>query len=232
MVKEMRWFARLLKETNPPFRIVLLIYGLDEYIGDFDELLEVLSPEADFPFVKLILSSRPVIRCTEEYSRYPSLRLQDLTYNDIRQYAEDIMRSRFKTIAHPLGSSLDLLSNELAKQLQECFVGVKNGDREDELPSDLATLYGQMVEKIPSHYRIQAANLFKIMIQSVEHETCEKQHYSIDTLIQVWSLKCHPTLEVIGSYNTRGLIFLLLVKTALAVALDRSSRPPPPEYLD
>lgn len=44
---------------------------------------------ADFESIKILLSSRPIPDCVHAFSKFPKLRLQDLTHDDIMHYVED-----------------------------------------------------------------------------------------------------------------------------------------------
>ncbi len=138
-------------------------------------------------FVKFIVSSRPTIPCTDAFSKYPNLRLQDLTQEDIRDYAKDAFNKRSNN-AEP--EDLSAVIEDVTERSSGVFLwvvlvtrsllkGIENGDntaellaRLRELPTDLAELYGQILSAIPPNYRSQAANLFRIMVQSIEYEVC------------------------------------------------------------
>ncbi|KAI0386380.1 hypothetical protein F5Y04DRAFT_121247 [Hypomontagnella monticulosa] len=197
-----RWFGRLLETASPALRFCFIIDGFDEYVGDFDELTRVLLGEPR-RFVKFIVSSRPTIPCIDAFSRYPSLRLQDLTREDIRNYTEDTLTRTIEGFGLPMNNyDLSPVVEEICRRSSGVFLwvilvvksllqGIKNGDsihelptRLQEIPSDLAELYQRILDRIPRGYRQQAANLFRVMIQSVEYGAYGARQYPV-TAIQM-----------------------------------------------
>jgi energy-coupling factor transporter ATP-binding protein EcfA2 len=70
----------------------VFIDGLDEFEGNPEEverLVGLVKTISGFPNVKVCLSSRPWRVFEEHFEGYPGLRLQDLTYEDIRLYVQD-----------------------------------------------------------------------------------------------------------------------------------------------
>ncbi|KAI0839652.1 hypothetical protein F5Y06DRAFT_11706 [Hypoxylon sp. FL0890] len=195
-----RWFKRLLRAASPTTKFCFLIDGVDEYVGDFDELVDVLFGETS-QYVKFIVSSRPTIPCTEAFSRYPSLRLQDLTRCDIKDYANDAFKEKLGRLNHLVGlEDLLVITEEICLRSSGVFLwvilvvrsllqGIGNGDsisellaRLRELPTDLAKLYQEIFNSIPTRYRQQATNFFRAMIQSVRYESCEERQYPVTAL--------------------------------------------------
>ena len=76
-------------DTEYHHQIFFIIDGIDEYEGDHYELFELFSQVAGFESIKILLSSRPIPACVQAFSRFPKLRLQDLTHDDITYYVED-----------------------------------------------------------------------------------------------------------------------------------------------
>jgi hypothetical protein len=66
--------------------VFLLIDGLDEYDGDYLELLDVILGVDVLANVKTCVSSRPETALQARLSSYPSIRLEDLNYKDIREF--------------------------------------------------------------------------------------------------------------------------------------------------
>ena len=72
-------------------KICLLLDGLDEFEGDGIEqapLVDLIQDLVKNSRIKAVVSSRPEPLFVERLSKYESLRLQDLNYEDIRQYVE------------------------------------------------------------------------------------------------------------------------------------------------
>lgn len=197
-----RWFRRLLQRASAELSLCLLIDGLDEYAGDFNELIHlILRASKASPWIKFIISSRPIIPCTEAFSGFPSLRLQDLNYEDIRSYAADMLGPKLGLLADDAPSSDVPLLEQLTEKSCGVFLwvvlvvkslieGLYNGDRLPELqerleqlPSDLAELYRQMFGKIHVSYRRQASKLFRILLQGLEYEAARNRPYPITALM-------------------------------------------------
>jgi hypothetical protein len=183
-----RWFRRLIRQTSKSFRICFIVDGLDEYVGDVEELISLFLPDNRSKYVKFILSSRPVISCEIALSKYPRIMLQDLTRNDIRKYTEDSFIKTFEEIGDSLESDLPVLVEEVASRSSGVFLwvilvvkslerGFKNGDGIEELllilnqlPKELAELYEKLLRSIPNQYQRQACMYINIMHQSIKYE--------------------------------------------------------------
>ena len=60
--------------------------GLDEYTGNYDELLDLVLMFQHMDNVKCCVSSRPEVQLARKLGSFDQLRLQDLNYNDIHQF--------------------------------------------------------------------------------------------------------------------------------------------------
>lgn len=195
------WFRRLVRHTSAQFRLCLIIDGLDEYTGSCVDLIDLLITETSAsPFVKLVVSSRPIPACVESFQRFSGLRLQDLTYGDIHAYVEDTLGRRLIQQGYKESAEYVQLLNEVSEKSSGVFLwvvlvvlslieGLMNGDNPGELrqrlgqlPPDLEDLYRQMLDKIPAHYRQQASNIFSMVLQALEYESCRNRAYPVPAL--------------------------------------------------
>ena len=64
----------------------MFIDGLDEFEGQEDAVIKMIDDLADQTHVKVCVSSRPLPAFEEAFGGKPSLRLQDLTFESIREY--------------------------------------------------------------------------------------------------------------------------------------------------
>lgn len=176
-------FRRLVRKQATPLRICLLIDGIDEYEGDHSELSELLSSVSSSTHVKIIISSRPIPACVDAFSLCPSLRLQDLTHDDIQLYVEDKLKAKLDKSGRL--ETADIIA-ELVEKASGVFIwvvlavrsllnGLRNHDRIedlrrrlDELPADLKELYSHMVRRMPPIYRQQASQLFQLVLRSIQ----------------------------------------------------------------
>jgi NACHT domain len=182
-----RWFKRLAQNSSRQLCICFMIDGIDEYDGRYQDLIDlVLTTASMTPFIKFIVSSRPIVDCTDAFSRFPGIRLQDLTGCDIQQFASDQLEKRVREAYDIDPTSLidDLAIKSCGVFLWVVLVaaslvdGIKSGDtlaelrqRVSELPADLADLFRVMMSKIPTNYRQQASEMFQIVLKSQEYES-------------------------------------------------------------
>jgi hypothetical protein len=90
-----RAFSRFLHEVASA-RFCFIVDGLDEFDGDHDEIVEVFQAAASSQTVKICVSSRPLFVFEDVFKDSPKLRLQDLTQNDIFQYADGCLADSLK----------------------------------------------------------------------------------------------------------------------------------------
>jgi len=62
----------------------LFIDGLDEFAGNKSGLISTIRKVSEIANIKLRVSSRPWVEFEDSFGRGPSLRVQDLTYPDIK----------------------------------------------------------------------------------------------------------------------------------------------------
>jgi hypothetical protein len=79
-------FEETIGQSFLPFKLCLLIDGLDEFDGDHEELARLFKLVAQSSNLKICLSSRPWQVFQDGFGSFPNLRLQDLTYLDIYKY--------------------------------------------------------------------------------------------------------------------------------------------------
>ena len=170
------------------FKIFLFIDGVDEFEGDHTEILHLFRNLASNPSFKIILSSRPIPACVEAFKRFPSLCLQHLTHEDIKAYVEgtigrhermDLLLSENRCEASKLiniilskASGVFLWVKLVVKSLLDGFQNYDRisdlQDRVDEFPAELGSLYLHMFRSMESRYQSHAAQLLRIVIQSIE----------------------------------------------------------------
>jgi len=81
----------LLSQESVPVKLFFAIDGLDEYEGDHTKLAHWFLDHAS-PKIKFLISSRPWNAFRDAFASVPQLRLQDLTYDDIKIYANGSLR--------------------------------------------------------------------------------------------------------------------------------------------
>lgn len=167
-------------------KFCLFIDGLDEFDGDHMQLIQLLRDLLVNENVKLCVSSRPWVVFEDAFKHKPSLKLEHLTYEDIRLYV---------TLTLNRNSGFEQLTKwepEFASQLVENIVSKANGvflwvhlvvasllagmsygdrisdlqRRLDYLPPDLEKLYDKMLSGLDPFYLEHAAQLFTLVQQS------------------------------------------------------------------
>ncbi|KAF2277691.1 uncharacterized protein EI97DRAFT_375181, partial [Westerdykella ornata] len=175
-------FERLLR--LPSLKICLFIDGLDEYEGDHGQIAELFQRILVSSSVKACLSSRPLPTFERSFSLCPSLRLQNLTYEDISRYVRDklegcdeVLRMRvsdpteFQQLVEEIIAKASGVFLWVTLAVRSLLEGLTNFDRMadlrfrlKEIPDDLTQLYWHMLRSIkPAFYFNQAAKLLKIM---------------------------------------------------------------------
>ncbi|KAH8896292.1 hypothetical protein GQ53DRAFT_587605, partial [Thozetella sp. PMI_491] len=156
------WFKRLVSKTSPDFRIFFAIDGIDEYEGDYQDLIELITATTS-PNVKFLLSSRPIPSCVQAFSSYPGLQLQSLTRDDILGYCQSAIgkslssrdnKEWFGLIEQIVerSSGVFLWATLVVKTLFKAYQeGAKLSElqaRLNELPADLSNLYAHLLGTI------------------------------------------------------------------------------------
>jgi hypothetical protein len=179
----------LAKHADMSLRLCLFIDGIDEFNDDYAELAQELVQLTNSG-MKMVVSSRPIAVCVDAFAEYPSLRLQDLTSDDIRSYVNDKIRNhrRWHELMLEDGREADKLVDDIIEKAGGVFlwvalvvaslvVGLRNYDRVSDLrlrvevlPPELEDLYNHMLRKLEPIYQIQASRLFQIVLQHVETE--------------------------------------------------------------
>ena len=179
---EMWTISRTIAACRCLSKTCLFIDGLDEFAGDYLEGISYIKCLASGPNLKIVVSSRPEPAFVGAFKRLPSLRLQDLTENDIRDYVEGTLGGQ------PYVQELEEVEPDEAASLVTEMVSKANGvflwvimacrsvldgfaaydhmselrKRIDELPPELEDLFQHMLMKVDSRYRVQMAKILNV----------------------------------------------------------------------
>lgn len=178
-------FAYLASLASAQFKLCFFIDGLDEYQGSDGPEAIICAVTTDIlrsPYLKICLSSRPWIEFEEAFDGAPKLRLQDLTYKDIRLYVYDKLESHPRMLqlstSHP-GQTATFVSEILSKAngvflwvylvIKSLLDGLKYRDdildlqrRLELIPPRLEDLYGHILNGIDKCYIGHASRIFQI----------------------------------------------------------------------
>ena len=86
-------FSALATRSPKDMKIFFFVDGLDEYIGNHNDICDLFSRTAASSSIKILISSRPIPVCVDQFSAFPKLALQDLTRSDIEKYTWDNLGS-------------------------------------------------------------------------------------------------------------------------------------------
>jgi hypothetical protein len=188
----MKAFAALVQQTTIPLRVCLFIDGLDEFdqVGCSHETIATLLRDiTNSGDIKVCLSSRPLVAISNVLEGSPSLRLQDLTRDDINYFVTDKLHknARFEILASEETSPASNLVSEIIEKADGVFLwvsivvkslleGLQYRDSISDLqkrlrllPSDLEALYRYMFEQIDPVYKESAAEIFQIVRAARDH---------------------------------------------------------------
>ncbi|TGO26218.1 hypothetical protein BPAE_0064g00340 [Botrytis paeoniae] len=173
----------LMSQDVRNFKLCLFVDGLDEYDGQPSAIAEYFCTLAQVPWLKICLSSRPLLLLDDAFGSGPSLRLQDLTRTDIYHYVKSSLQNdinyqrlykgqpvQASTIIGKIVSRADGVFLWVKLVLQEMIRGLKNRDtfqdlegRIEVVPQDLEELFSSMLDSIDPFYSKKAALIFLIV---------------------------------------------------------------------
>lgn len=216
---------RMVDMQDIQLKICLFIDGLDEFEGNDDQndrqyLIELFRSLASSPFIKICLSSRPLLIFEESFKESPGLRLQDLTSGDIRRFVSDRVSNdpRMRQIAENEPSQRHDFEREICNKAQGVFLwvklvvrslldGVSNSDRMadlrarlDLLPADLEELYRHMIARIDKIYLKGASQVFQLVqtarqVQSMKRND-EQRTTPVTVLLLALAIEGTPGMAV------------------------------------
>ena len=182
-------FLKLAEQTSMQLSICLFIDGIDEFEDDHVDIVNLLGSIPSM-HLKVVLSSRPLSVCVDAFGNCSGLRLQDLTYKDIRSYTSDKVRAhkRWRELLDEEGQEAEKLVDATAEKAEGVFLwvilavaslleGLRNYDRLSDfqrrleiLPPDLENLYSHMLNRMEPLYIRQASQLLQIVLQHTRLE--------------------------------------------------------------
>lgn len=179
--------SRALSEMSTDNKICIFIDGLDEFEGDHGDLVGFLKDTLRAYSIKLCVSSRPWQVFEDVFHDKPSLKLEDLTRNDITAYIQSHLHPdpAFALLRSLEPSFADQLVENIASKADGVFLwvnlvvdslqkGIKAGDRVsdlqrrlDQLPQDLEGLFGRIIDDLDPEYLDHAVQYFQLMEASL-----------------------------------------------------------------
>lgn len=174
-------FELMIKKTRF-LKLAIFIDGIDELDGNHRDMALFLRSLTSH-HVKIIVSSRPLNECLATFYNSPTLRLQDLTRNDMTSFVQNEFLSHHLVVRlmEQLPRKALRIAEDIVEKAEGIFLwvtivvrlllqGLENGDNLDELqavltslPPDLRALYKIMIGKMRIEHQIQASEMFQIM---------------------------------------------------------------------
>lgn len=175
-------------------KFAFYIDGLDEFEGDDaarSDIIDLLKDIASYEHNKVCISSRPWLIFEDAFESGPSLRLEELTYNDITEYVEVELggNTKFQKLSKSNSIACADLIRKIVDKAAGVFLwvflvvrllsqGLRNEDdvidlqrRLDLMPSDLEEFFARMIGTLDPFYLRQAARLFQIALKDDTTQT-------------------------------------------------------------
>ena len=171
--------------NNPSFpKICVFIDGLDEFGGEHEDLVLMVRTLIETRVrVKVCVASRPWNLFQTAVGQDPNLRLEDLTFNDIKIFVRSKLNAdiEFINLRHRYPEFADQLTDNIVVKACGVFLwvdldvasllaGLRMGDRIedfqrrlDELPPELEKLYEKILQSLDSFYLPHAAQYFALV---------------------------------------------------------------------
>ncbi|KAF4466118.1 HYD1 [Fusarium albosuccineum] len=176
-------FIRLTSDSGSDLKFCFLIDGLDEYSGDHLDLCDFLRQLARSPRIKLIVASRPWGVFSEAFDNCPSIRMQDLTQDDITLYVNDTLGQYLSRRPDQEKEIRELCTNITGRAagvflwvvlvVRELRRGFQSRDgvsdlrrRLDAFPTDLKDYYRYMYDLIDVIYRPSCSKMLLTLLKT------------------------------------------------------------------
>lgn len=200
--------------------VFFLIDGLDELEGNHLELLDVVLDIQLMSNAKLCVSSRPEPAFQYRLQSYPSLRLEDLNYADIRDFVcgklavIDYDHTEFIHRITDQAQGMFLWAALVCKDIVDGFLAfddqAKLQQRLDDIPEGLEPLFARLFSNIDKHHRNFLLFIFQILKEQKENTihvgfvTACLHHNKVVSLEEFCDL-CHKAQQQIKT-RSKGLI--------------------------
>ena len=192
---------RTLAHMAPSIDLYFFIDGLDEFVGDEDDLIALVRLMHQTPRVKVCVSSRPEQVFRLGFAQSPQIRLQDLNYLDMKKTVEDTLHPILNRHFPEQETDIEILIDDIVRKAQGVFLwlelttkslrkGCYNADtiRElheklDRTPDTLEGLYQHMLDGLDKSYMSEAFRYFGLLIASEELTSWGKPPRLLDLVL-------------------------------------------------
>ncbi|KAL2074233.1 hypothetical protein VTL71DRAFT_8011 [Oculimacula yallundae] len=190
-------FAHLVAASE--LRVCFFIDGLDEYEGDYEELARFFSGLSCSSHIKLCLSSRPWPAFQDSFRGCASLKVQEMTQEDIHKYINDKMNDNpnMLLLSQNQPQKTESLVDDIACKAQGVFLWVtlvvksllkglshRNSldtlrKRLNAMPPDLENLYSHMLSSIDREDLEEGSKIFQIYRLISGYHYMESVYYAL-----------------------------------------------------
>ena len=199
-------FKELLPRLPSSLDMYFFVDGLDEFLGDEDDLISLVHFISQTPRVKVCVSSRPDQIFRHGFAQSPQIRLQDLNYQDTMKVAKDTLypvlfkpylRRReeyeieeliWETVNKSQGVFLwlVLMLKSLKRGAHNSDTIPELGQRLDRTPDTIDGLYKHLLESMDECYFSEAFKFFGLLLK---HEECDSVYSRLTLLDFVFAEK-------------------------------------------
>ena len=217
--------SNMQKQQSLAVNFAFFVDGLDEYEGEYSELIDVIQELAKHPNIKLCVSSRPhyVFKDAIGQDSKRHFVLENYTENDIREYVElcfeknhqfqnlrkfDSKESSFIQEIVDIAQGVFLWVVLVSRSLQKGFTNADDihdlQTRLRALPPTLEGVFRQMFNRIEPVYQKQTARIFLIALIAPELSLMALSFIHQESLsdIQSMEIKSWTPEEVKERYHT------------------------------
>ncbi|KAK4202962.1 hypothetical protein QBC40DRAFT_319724 [Triangularia verruculosa] len=173
----------VVQDIEPTAKVCLFVDGLDEFDGKHEDLIDLFNDIITKTSIKVCVASRPWTVFEDAFRTKPSLRLEVLTHDDIKNYVRLRFQAdgNFVLLQKRESAFADALFEEVVDKAAGVFLwvnlvvtslidGMRSGDRIsdlrrrlDLLPPDLEDLYETILSSLDPVYFEHAAQYFSLI---------------------------------------------------------------------
>ncbi|KAF8862788.1 hypothetical protein BDZ45DRAFT_723015 [Acephala macrosclerotiorum] len=183
---------KILRHSGDNLTFCVFIDGLDEYDGEYSDIIELFVKISTFANVKACLSSRPLYDFSKAFGSLPGLRLQDLAFGDIKQYVDDELRNNqhMQDLQRREPHEAPKLVLEIVDKADGVFLwvrlvvlsllcGLRNSDQISDLqarlrilPQTLEDMFSHILGRLEPVYFTQSSRIFQMFL-AVQSLDCD-----------------------------------------------------------
>ena len=215
-------FCALASQAGDTYRIALFVDGLDEFSGSHTRLVELLKELSQWKGVKICASSRPWNIFNDAFYRNPSLKVQDLTRDDIVRYVRGQFEPEraFEELRSLDPDDAESLIRDIASRANGVFLWVSvvvrtmvgrlvDGDkladlREllDQLPQDIEDLYDAIKRRIRPEHATHFSQYFLLLLEMLR-KPCKVRPSALTFLLADEDEDSRIHRDVLNTVETR-----------------------------